>query len=385
MDTLPPAEKHEIEGRTSRRGSGQEATVAAVSELGLPAEPAIAGLSVLMRVTDVRKTFELGAGISGGKRTLTAVDGVTFDIRQGETLGLVGESGCGKSTLGRVLLNLEAATEGSIVFEGQDITKLRGRAMRTVRRDMQMVFQDSHASLNPRRSVEQIIAEPLQNLGRVKGAELRARVAQVMDVCGLPTRFMSRYPHEFSGGQRQRIGIARALILRPKLVVADEPISALDVSIQAQIVNLLQDLQHEFQLTYVLISHDLSVVRHIADRVAVMYLGKIVEVASSEDLYQRPQHPYTRMLLDAIPRLDGAGRSRGAAVVPAKKAAELPSPLNPPSGCRFHTRCPLAQPGLCDVVDPSLEDHGDGRVAACHLIEASTLDDSPRGQVRATP
>jgi peptide/nickel transport system ATP-binding protein len=384
MATIPAKERHAFEHRSSRgiAASTTKARAANAPDAPSDAQPSVG--PVLMRVNDVRKTFELGAGISGGKRTLTAVDGVTFDIRQGETLGLVGESGCGKSTLGRVLLNLEPASDGSIEFEGRDITRLRGRAMRSVRRDMQMVFQDSHASLNPRHSVERIIAEPLQNLGRVKDAELRARVAQVMEVCGLPTRFMRRYPHEFSGGQRQRIGIARALILRPKLVVADEPISALDVSIQAQIVNLLQDLQHEFALTYVLISHDLSVVRHIADRVAVMYLGKIVELASSEDLYERPRHPYTRMLLDAIPRLDGSSRSRGAGAAAGRKAAELPSPLKPPSGCRFHTRCPLAQPGLCDVVDPPLV-HAGGRAAACHLIDVPTLDNSPRGHVRATP
>lgn len=318
----------------------------------------------LLSVRDVAKTFTLGAGVTSGKRTLRAVDGVSFDVHSGETLGLVGESGCGKSTLGRVLMNLEPPTEGKILFNGEDLTTLSARAMRERRRDLQMVFQDSHASLNPRRTVEQIIAEPLRNLGGVPAKDIRKAVLDVMDVCGLPSRFLHRHPHEFSGGQRQRIGIARALILKPKLIIADEPISALDVSIQAQIVNLFQELQREFQLTYVFISHDLSVVRHIADRVAVMYLGRIVELGSADDIYDNPQHPYTQLLLSSIPRLDGAGEG-----APPAASGELPSPLSPPSGCRFHTRCPLAVPGLCDVETPRMRRSlSSGAEAACHLI-----------------
>jgi peptide/nickel transport system ATP-binding protein len=319
----------------------------------------------LLEVRDVSKVFTLGAGLSSGKRTLRAVDGVSFDVHPGETLGLVGESGCGKSTLGRVLLNLEPPTSGTIRFDGDDLTALSGRAMRERRRDLQMVFQDSHASLNPRRTVEQIIAEPLRNLGNTSSKDLRKAVLQVMDVCGLPSRFLNRHPHEFSGGQRQRIGIARALVLKPKLIIADEPISALDVSIQAQIVNLLQDLQREFRLTYVFISHDLSVVRHIANRVAVMYLGQIVELGTADDIYERPQHPYTKLLLSSIPRID----SRAGGPAPIVASGELPSPLAPPSGCRFRTRCPLAVPGLCDVVVPSTRGAVEsGSEVACHLI-----------------
>jgi oligopeptide transport system ATP-binding protein len=317
----------------------------------------------LVRVTDVKKHFPTG-GAFGRGAVVRAVDGVSFDIASGETLGLVGESGCGKSTLGRVIMQLQPATSGSIQFEGRELTKMHGNELRMVRQRMQIIFQDPYASLNPRMAIGDIIAEPLQNFGLGNKREREKRVQEVMRVCGLNPNFTNRYPHEFSGGQRQRIGIARALVLTPSLIVADEPISALDVSIQAQIVNLLEDLQNEFKLTYLFIAHDLSVVRHVSDRVAVMYLGKIVEIATSRDVYDTPLHPYTKVLLSSIPNPDPEVE---ASRKPILLKGEIPSPINPPSGCRFHTRCPIAQFPICSEVEPPLEMKASGHVAACHF------------------
>jgi oligopeptide transport system ATP-binding protein len=316
----------------------------------------------LVSVVDVVKHFPTGSGFS--REVVRAVDGVTFDIAKGETLGLVGESGCGKSTLGRVIMQLHPATSGSIKFEGRELTKMHGNELRQVRQRMQIIFQDPYASLNPRMSVGDIIAEPLKNFGLGDRRARDKRVQEVMKVCGLNPDFANRYPHEFSGGQRQRIGIARALILTPSLIVADEPISALDVSIQAQIVNLLEDLQAKFKLTYLFIAHDLSVVRHVSDRVAVMYLGKIVEVATSKEVYDMPLHPYTKVLLSSIPSANAEIEARRK---PILLKGEIPSPINPPSGCRFHTRCPIAQLPICAEVEPPLEMKADGHVAACHF------------------
>ncbi len=317
----------------------------------------------LVRVQDAVKHFPIGAGLFG-RQVVHAVDGVSFEIRAGETLGLVGESGCGKSTLGRLIVQLEPATAGHVYLDGQDLTRLNGEKLRRVRRQMQMIFQDPYASLNPRMTVGDIIGEPLRNFGLARGKAREARVQEVMRVCGLNPNFVNRYPHEFSGGQRQRIGIARALVLSPTFIVADEPISALDVSIQAQIVNLLEDLQDEFHLTYLFIAHDLSVVRHISDRVAVMYLGKIVEVAASRAIYDRPLHPYTKALLSSIPVPDP---DREAQRQPIPLKGEIPSPVNPPSGCRFHTRCPIAQFPICSDVEPPLEEKERAHLAACHF------------------
>jgi oligopeptide transport system ATP-binding protein len=293
-----------------------------------------------------------------------AVDGVSFEVRAGETLGLVGESGCGKSTLGRVIAQLQPATAGHVFFKDTDLLQLRGEKLRRMRQQMQMIFQDPYASLNPRMTVGDIIGEPLQNFGISRGREREKRINEVMRTCGLNPNFIGRYPHEFSGGQRQRIGIARALVLNPTFIVADEPISALDVSIQAQIVNLLEDLQDQFKLTYLFIAHDLSVVRHLSDRVAVMYLGKIVEIADSKEIYRNPLHPYTKALLSSIPIPDPDLEAERR---PILLKGEIPSPVNPPTGCRFHTRCPIAQFPICSEEEPPLEDKGDGHRAACHF------------------
>ncbi len=317
----------------------------------------------LVRIEDVTKHFLIGAGLFGGQ-VVKAVDGVSFEVRAGETLGLVGESGCGKSTLGRVIVQLQPATSGHILFKGTDLVRLRGEKLRRMRQEMQMIFQDPYASLNPRMTVGEIVGEPLRNFGVARGKERERRVGEVMRVCGLNPNFLNRYPHEFSGGQRQRIGIARALVLNPTFIVADEPISALDVSIQAQIVNLLEDLQDQFKLTYLFIAHDLSVVRHLSDRVAVMYLGKVVEVAESKAIYQQPLHPYTKALLSSIPIPDP---DLEAERTPILLQGEIPSPVNPPSGCRFHTRCPIAQFPICSEEDPPLEAKADGHLAACHF------------------
>ncbi|MEA2683914.1 MAG: peptide/nickel transport system ATP-binding protein [Chloroflexota bacterium] len=322
----------------------------------------VQGGEPLLRVMDVTKHFTVGV-----RTQVRAVDGVSFDIYPGETLGLVGESGCGKSTLGRVVTQLLTATSGKIIFEGEDLTNLRGESLRQKRREVQMIFQDPYASLDPRMTVGDIIAEPLVNFGVMKGKQKNDRVQELLKTVGLNPYFNNRYPHEFSGGQRQRIGIARALALNPKLIVCDEPISALDVSIQAQIINLLEDLQAQFNLTYLFIAHDLSVVRHISDRVMVMYLGKVAEIASSVDLYDNQKHPYTKALLSAIPVPDPRVESQRRLV---ELSGEIPSPVNPPSGCRFHTRCPIARvPGICADEEPPLEDKGQGHLAACHFSE----------------
>jgi oligopeptide transport system ATP-binding protein len=315
-----------------------------------------------VRVEQVVKHFPAGIG-----STVKAVDGVSFEIREGETLGLVGESGCGKSTLARLITQLLPVTSGKIFLGDVELTRLRGEKLRQQRRQLQMIFQDPFASLDPRMTVGDIIAEPLDNFGVMKGKQRNERVQELLRIVGLNPNFNNRYPHEFSGGQRQRIGVARALALNPKLVVCDEAISALDVSIQAQIVNLLEDLQQRFKLTYLFIAHDLSVVRHISDRVMVMYLGKIVEVAASADIYGNPKHPYTKALLSAIPVPDPKIQ-RGRRLV--ELSGEIPSPINPPSGCRFHTRCPIAHlPTPCSDNEPPLEEKARGHLAACHYSQ----------------
>jgi oligopeptide transport system ATP-binding protein len=327
-------------------------------------EPAAvrAGAKVLVRVENVVKHFPAGFGSS-----VKAVDGVSFEIREGETLGLVGESGCGKSTLGRLVAQLIPVTSGKIFMGDVELTSMHGEKLRQQRREMQIIFQDPFASLDPRMTIGDIIAEPLVNFGIMRGRSRYERVQELLRVVGLNPNFNNRYPHEFSGGQRQRIGIARALALNPKLIVCDEAISALDVSIQAQIVNLLEDLQREFRLTYLFIAHDLSVVRHISDRVMVMYLGKIVEVADSVETYSNPKHPYTKALLSAIP-IPNPKIQRGRRLV--ELSGEIPSPLNPPSGCRFHTRCPIARvPAPCAEVEPPLEEKLRGHLAACHFSQ----------------
>jgi oligopeptide transport system ATP-binding protein len=316
----------------------------------------------LLRAEGVFKHFPAGLGA-----TVKAVEGVSLDIYPGETVGLVGESGCGKSTLGRLITQLLPVTSGSVFFEGVDLTKLSGEKLRQYRRQLQMIFQDPYSSLDPRMTVGDIIAEPLENFGLLRGGSKDMRVQELLKIVGLNPYFNNRYPHEFSGGQRQRIGIARALALQPKLIVADEPISALDVSIQAQIINLLEDLQKEFKLTYLFIAHDLSVVRHISNRVMVMYLGKIVEVADSVEIYRNPRHPYTKALLSAIPIPDPEIQSKRRIV---SLKGEIPSPVNPPSGCRFHTRCPIAQvPTPCADLEPLLEEKARDHTAACHFSE----------------
>jgi oligopeptide transport system ATP-binding protein len=324
---------------------------------GEPA-PAPTGAKTLLRAENVVKHFPAGIGT-----TVHAVDGVSFEIREGETLGLVGESGCGKSTLARLVTQLIPVTSGKVFFGDVELTKLRGEKLRQYRRQLQMIFQDPFASLDPRMTVGDIIAEPLDNFRVLRGRKRNERVQELLKIVGLNPNFNNRYPHEFSGGQRQRIGIARALALNPRLVVCDEAISALDVSIQAQIVNLLEDLQREFKLTYLFIAHDLSVVRHISDRVMVMYLGKIVEIADSTQTYSSPKHPYTKALLSAIPVPDPKIQ-RGRRLVELK--GEIPSPINPPSGCRFHTRCPIAHlPAPCAEQEPPLEAKGRDHLAAC--------------------
>ena len=316
----------------------------------------------LLRVENVVKHFAAGRGDS-----VKAVDGVSFDIHNGETVGLVGESGCGKSTLGRLITQLIPVSSGQVIFDGVDLTQLHGEKLRQQRKHLQMIFQDPFASLDPRMTVGDIIAEPLVNFRVIRGAQKDARIQELLRVVGLNPYFNNRYPHEFSGGQRQRIGIARALALNPKLIVCDEPVSALDVSIQAQIINLLEDLQREFKLTYLFIAHDLSVVRHISDRVMVMYLGKLCEIAPSEDLYHSQDHPYTKALLSSIPVPDPRVESQRRLV---ELSGEIPSPRNPPSGCRFHTRCPIAEvPGICAEVDPPLEEKSDKHFSACHFSE----------------
>jgi oligopeptide/dipeptide ABC transporter ATP-binding protein len=320
------------------------------------------GGAPLLDVQNVKKYFPIRKGLlqrEAGR--VHAVDDVTFRVQEGETLGLVGESGCGKSTLGRTIVRLLEPTAGSVVFEGRDISNLGRRSLRPLRRQMQMVFQDPYASLNPRKRVGSIIGTPLKIHG-VERSERRKRVQELLETVGLSPEHYNRYPHEFSGGQRQRIGVARALALRPKLIVADEPVSALDVSIQSQMLNLLDDLQHELKLTYVFIAHDLGVVRHVSDRIAVMYLGKLVELSPAEELYQRPIMPYTEALLSAVPIPDPDLSHQRERIV---LQGDVPSPINPPSGCRFHPRCRYMTE-ICREVEPPLTDYGNGHLAACH-------------------
>ncbi len=321
----------------------------------------------LVEVDDLRVWFPITSGLMLDRHVgdVKAVDGVSFSIERGETVGLVGESGCGKSTLGRAILRLYKPTSGRISFEGRDITTASENELHGLRRRMQMVFQDPYASLNPRHSVGRIVGEPLRAHSVSTGKELAATVARLLGVVGLPSDSANRYPHEFSGGQRQRIGLARAIALNPDFVVCDEPVSALDVSIQAQIINLLEDLQREFDLTYLFIAHDLAVVRHISTRIIVMYLGKVVEVAPADDLYENPLHPYTVTLLSAIPIPDPVVERERRAI---RVAGDLPSPANPPQACRFHTRCPFVQPTRCADEEPVLRQLA-GHAVACHYAE----------------
>jgi oligopeptide/dipeptide ABC transporter ATP-binding protein len=319
-------------------------------------------MDVLLEIKNLRKYFPVRGGfIEGSKGIVKAVDGVNLEVTRGETLGLVGESGCGKTTLGRMILRLEAPTEGEIFFEGENVLGYNGERLKKFRRDVQMVFQDPYASLNPRRSAGSTIGEPFLVHGLADAREREERVARLMGIVGLTREQMRRYPHEFSGGQRQRIGVARALALNPKIIVADEPVSALDVSIQAQILNLLKDLQAEFGLTYIFISHDLSVVEHMSDRVAVMYLGKIVELANSKVLYETPLHPYTKVLFSAIPVPDPARKKERIIT-----GGDVPSPVNPPPGCTFHPRCPY-RIERCNREVPALLEISKGHFVACHL------------------
>ncbi|MDR1874442.1 MAG: ATP-binding cassette domain-containing protein [Synergistaceae bacterium] len=315
-----------------------------------------------LQVRNLKKHFPIRGGIlRRTKSLLRAVDDVTFSIAEGETLGLVGESGCGKSTTGRVILRLTPATSGSVLFRGVELLSLGGEELRKTRRGFQMIFQDPYASLDPRMTVKEIVGEPLRAYGVRSAAEREARVVEILDAVGLDASYLKRYPFEFSGGQRQRIGIARALILRPSLVVADEPVSALDVSVQAQVINLLLEMRARFSLTYLFIAHDLSVVRHISDRVAVMYLGRIVEAGRKDDFFERPLHPYSHALLASVPEPDPFRvRTR------SPLSGDVPSPLSPPKGCSFHPRCPRATEA-CGVQIPALKEIDEGHSVACHL------------------
>jgi oligopeptide transport system ATP-binding protein len=316
----------------------------------------------LIRVEGLKKYFDISHSfLSRDKKVVKAVDGVSFHINKGETLGIVGESGCGKSTMGRLLLRLIEPSEGKIFFQGKELTSLKGKELKRERKDFQMVFQDPHASLNPRMTIREIIEEPIETHGLYSGKR-NDKIREILDAVGIPASYLDRYPHEFSGGQRQRIGIARALAVQPKFIVADEPVAALDVSIQAQILNLLIDLQKEFGLTYLFIAHDLGVVQYVSNRIGVMYLGQLVELSDSERLYNRPLHPYTQALLSAIPISDPfIKRER------IRLNGEIPSPVNPPQGCRFHTRCPLAT-DECRTVTPIFREVEDGHFVACHAV-----------------
>ncbi|WP_053218644.1 ABC transporter ATP-binding protein [Virgibacillus senegalensis] len=327
-------------------------------------------MSNLLEVTNLKKHFPIkGSGLFEKQSSaVKAVDGVSFHVKKGETLGLVGESGCGKSTTGRAILKLLEPTSGTIRFKGEDITDYRGEKLRKLRRDMQLIFQDPYASLNPRKTIEQIITEPMK-IFNIPKAERKQKLDRLLEVVGLSSYHKQRYPHEFSGGQRQRVGIARSLALDPELVICDEPVSALDVSIQAQVINLMEELQDEFQLTYLFIAHDLSVVHHISDRVAVMYLGQIVEIGEVEELYANPKHPYTQALLSAIPEADPKVSRERITI-----KGDLPSPSNPPEGCKFHTRCPFAEE-ICRKVNPELKQvTPDGQLAACHFVKEVALE-----------
>ena len=319
----------------------------------------------LVEIRGLTKEFAAGSSTwSKRKNVVHAVSGVDLDIYEGETLTLVGESGCGKSTLGRLILNLIEPTADTVTFDGKVMQELKQEEMRQLRKEMQLIFQDPYASLNPRWSIRDIVAEPLETHKIYKtAAETTERVKELVKKCGIRPEFINRYPHQFSGGQRQRVGIARALALNPRLIVCDEPVSALDVSIQAQVLNLLADLQTEFKLTYLFISHDLSVVRYLSDRVCVMFLGKICEIGNTKDVYEDPKHPYTRFLLEAVPKPDPTIRKEDKNML----IGEIPSPVNPPSGCRFHTRCPYASE-RCSQEAPLMREVAPGRMAACHLL-----------------
>ncbi len=320
----------------------------------------------LIRLEGIKKYFPITRGIVFQHHVgdVHAVDDVDLEIYPGETLGLVGETGCGKSTLARVVMRLFKPTDGKLYFNGEDITDLRGKELRELRRNLQMIFQDPFASLDPRKTVGSIISEPFRIHKTISKDKIKPEVQELMELVGLNPEHYNRYPHAFSGGQRQRIGVARALALRPKLIVCDEPVSALDVSIQAQIINLLEDLQEELNLTYLFIAHDLSIVKHVSDRVAVMYLGRIVEMAPGEELYLNPKHPYTGALLSAVPIPDPKLASQKKRII---LEGDVPSPIDPPAGCRFHPRCPRAQFPTCREDDPTLEPFHEGQVAACHF------------------
>jgi peptide/nickel transport system ATP-binding protein len=339
--------------------------------------------AVLVDVKGLKVHFPIKKGVIFDKVIghVYAVDGVDLQIRKGETYGLVGESGCGKSTLGRAILNLEPPTEGSVTFDGIDIASLKGEELRHKRQDIQMVFQDPMSSLDPRQSVEALLLEGMKAHGLVKdGASANRRLRELLAAVGLPPAALKKYPHEFSGGQRQRIGIARALSVNPKLIVADEPVSALDVSVQAQVINLLEDLQDEFGLTYLVVAHDLAVVRHISDRVGVMYLGALVEEAVADDLYAQPLHPYTRALLSAVPVPDPLIEDRRERIL---LQGDLPSPANPPTGCRFHTRCPWRQETRCDTERPQLRVVSIDGVRPSHRVACHWAEQIESGEIRA--
>lgn len=331
----------------------------------------LVGSKTLLDVRDLKMYFPLTRGIILQRVVghVRAVDGISFSIERGQTLGLVGESGSGKTTIGRTIIRLYKPTEGQILFKDKDLATMQGEALRQVRQEVQMIFQDPYASLNPRYTIGSLIAEPMHIFNTGSSNEIRERTVELLKVVGLRPEYIDRYPHEFSGGQRQRIAVARALSINPELVIADEPVSALDVSVRAQVLNLLQRLQQQFNLTYLFVSHDLSVVRHVADRIAVMYLGKIVELADRDELYQAPKHPYTKALLSAVPIPDPKVEKRRKRII---LSGDLPSPINIPSGCRFHTRCPMAQQ-ICSEVEPVFEaKEGRQHYAACHFSDKVT-------------
>lgn len=319
---------------------------------------------ILVEAKELQKYFPVKNFFGKSKQEVRAVDRISFSIRKGETFGLVGESGCGKSTLGRTLIRMYEPTGGKIYYDGVDITTLKGKQLHTYRRKMQIIFQDPYSALDPHHNVREIICEPLALEGKLSSDEMEERVVSLLKTVGMKPEDMEKYAYEFSGGQRQRIGIARALAVRPEFVLCDEPISALDVSIQAQVINMLEDLQQEFGLTYLFVAHDLSMVRHISDRIGVMYLGNIVEISESDELYDNPQHPYTKALLSAIPIADpNTARKTKREII----TGDLPSPLAIPTGCRFHTRCPYAKPE-CAITEPHLKEVGNGHLVACHLV-----------------